>query len=114
MNPTMNSQEHKTTRADMGSMVIGLQLDNIILRPNLKPKTTSHGQTKQHATFPYGNSLPLSVEPLLGKLLACHVHQRLRRSFLSSFACRNRKTNSPRSAVSCAADRKSTRLNSSH
>ncbi len=44
MNPTMNSQKHKTIRADMGAMVIGLQLDNITLRPNLKPKTTSHNQ----------------------------------------------------------------------
>jgi len=44
MNPTMNSQKHKTTRTNMGGMVIGLQFDNIILRPDLKTKTTSHSQ----------------------------------------------------------------------
>ncbi len=44
MNTTMNSQKHKTTRTDMSGMMISLQLDNIILRPNLKTETTSHNQ----------------------------------------------------------------------
>jgi len=44
MNPTMNSQEHKTTLTDPSSMMISPQLNNLILTPNLKTKTTSHNQ----------------------------------------------------------------------
>jgi len=46
MNPTMNRQEHKTTLTDPSSMMISLQLDNLNLTPNLKPKTTSHNQNQ--------------------------------------------------------------------
>jgi len=58
----MNRQEHKTTCADMSGMMIGLQLDNLILTPNLKPKTTSHNQGRLFLKFLI--SLPLSVEDL--------------------------------------------------
>src|SRR5260370_17491450 len=40
MNPTMNRQQRKTIHTDMNSMMIRLQLHNLILRPNLNPKTT--------------------------------------------------------------------------
>ena len=50
MNPTMNSQKHKTIRTDMGSMVIGLQLDNLIVTPNLKTKTTSYRHSRHVPT----------------------------------------------------------------
>jgi len=61
MNPTMNSQEHKTTLTDPSSMMISLQLHNLILKPNLKPKTTSHSQTRRILDL-VGLSLPLSIE----------------------------------------------------
>ncbi|HEX9612099.1 MAG TPA: hypothetical protein VGA05_00615 [Candidatus Bathyarchaeia archaeon] len=46
MNTTMNSQQRQTVHTDMNSMMISLQLHNLILRPNLKPKTTSHSQNR--------------------------------------------------------------------
>src|SRR5947209_10530377 len=46
MNTTMNRQEHKTVHTDMNSTMISLQLHNLILTPNLKPKTTSHSQNR--------------------------------------------------------------------
>jgi len=58
----MNSQQRKTVHTDMNSTMISLQHHNLILRPNLKPKTTSHSQ-KQTRLFLTGFSLPLSVEP---------------------------------------------------
>ena len=36
----MNRQQRKTVHTDMSSMMISLQLNNLILRPNLKPKIT--------------------------------------------------------------------------
>ena len=54
MNTTMNSQQRKTIHTDMNSTMISLQHNNLILRPNLKPKTTSHSQ----------NRLILSSNPL--------------------------------------------------
>ena len=46
MNTTMNRQENKTLPTHMNSMMLNLQLDNLILRPNLKPKATSHSQSQ--------------------------------------------------------------------
>src|SRR5467141_2526451 len=46
MNTTMNRQQRKTIHTDMNSMMISLQLHNLILSPNLKPKTTSHSQNR--------------------------------------------------------------------
>src|SRR5437870_9610260 len=62
MNTTMNSQQRKTVHTDMNSMMISLQHNNLILRPNLKPKTTSHSQNETHPTSNIGRGLPLSVE----------------------------------------------------
>jgi hypothetical protein len=45
MNTTMNRQQRQTVHTDMNSMMISLQHHNLILRPNLKPKTTGHRQT---------------------------------------------------------------------
>src|SRR5207247_10111041 len=64
MNPTMNRQEHKTTLTDPSSMMISHQLHNLILTPNLKPKTTSHNQTRRILAL-VGLSLPLSIENFL-------------------------------------------------
>ena len=44
----MNRQESKTVQTDMSSMMISLQLHNLILRPNLKPKTTNHSQKQTY------------------------------------------------------------------
>jgi hypothetical protein len=41
-------------------MMISLQLHNLILRPNLKPKTTSHSQSRLNPLF--GLISPLSIE----------------------------------------------------
>ena len=58
----MNRQKHETFPADMSSIVPRLQLHNLILRPNLKPKTTSHSQSNSILTPPNGLNSPLSVE----------------------------------------------------
>ncbi len=42
----MNRQQRKTIHTDMNSMMISYQIDNLILRPNLKPKTTNHSQNR--------------------------------------------------------------------
>jgi hypothetical protein len=42
----MNRQQSKTIQTDMNGTMISLQLHNLILRPNLKPKTTSHSQNR--------------------------------------------------------------------
>src|SRR6266581_3662527 len=44
MNTTMNRQQPKTIHTDMNSTMISLQHNNLSLRSNLKPKTTSHSQ----------------------------------------------------------------------
>src|SRR2546425_4237652 len=62
MNTTMNRQQRKTVHTDMNSMMISLQHNNLILRPNLKPKTTNHSQNKPIPTFSNRLSLPLSVQ----------------------------------------------------
>src|SRR6266516_1811414 len=46
MNTTMNRQESETVHTDMNSMMLSLQHNNLILGPNLKPKTTNHSQNK--------------------------------------------------------------------
>src|SRR5437660_11889323 len=56
MNTTMNRQQRKTVHTDMNSMMISLQLHNLSLRPNLKPKTTCHRQSEL-------NTLPLAAHP---------------------------------------------------
>ncbi len=61
----MNRQQPKTVQTDMNSMMISLQLDHLILRPNLKPKTTNHSQRKIDPRQSNGLSLPLSVEDLI-------------------------------------------------
>ncbi len=58
----MNSQQHKTVQTDMNSTMISLQHHNLILRPNLKPKTTSHSQDKPIPVSPNALRFPLSVE----------------------------------------------------
>ena len=69
MNPTMNRQEHKTTLTDPSSMMISPQLDNLILRPNLKPETACCGQSSPYTTSNNGLNSPLSVEnPFIGWL----------------------------------------------
>src|SRR6266576_1576831 len=65
MNPTMNRQQRKTVHTDMNSMMISLQHNNLILRPNLKPKTTNHSQNRTNH-IPKGLNSPLSVENLEG------------------------------------------------
>src|SRR5213080_3501252 len=64
MNPTMNRQEHKTTLTDPSSMMISHQLNNLILTPNLKPKTTSHNQNRLSPDSPNCLNSPLSVDDL--------------------------------------------------
>src|SRR6266568_5839849 len=68
MNTTMNSQESKTVQTDMNSMMISLQHNNLILRPNLKPKTTSHSQRGNNPASSTGPSLPLSIENHLNSI----------------------------------------------
>ncbi len=46
MNPTMNREEQETFPADMSSVMLSLQLHNLILRPDLKSKITSHSQSR--------------------------------------------------------------------
>ena len=60
----MNRQEHKTTLTDPSSMMISPQLNNLILTPNLKPKTTSYNQSRLILARLNGFSLPLSIENL--------------------------------------------------
>src|SRR6266702_7158948 len=67
MNTTMNSQQPKTVQTDISSMMISLQHNNLILRPNLKPKTTSHSQKQTHLP-PSGLSSPLSIDDLFRRL----------------------------------------------
>jgi len=62
MNTTMNRQQRKTVQTDMSSMMISLQHNNLILRPNLKPKTTSHSQNRHSLAYPNGLNPPLSIE----------------------------------------------------
>ena len=65
MNTTMNRQQRKTIHTDLNNMMISLQLDYLILRPNLKPKTTSHSQIRRVPATPDDLILPLSVEDRL-------------------------------------------------
>ncbi|HVH14475.1 MAG TPA: hypothetical protein VNA15_01995 [Candidatus Angelobacter sp.] len=58
----MNRQQRKTVHTDMNSTMISLQLNNLILRPNLKPKTTSHSQNGSMLASTSGLCFPLSVE----------------------------------------------------
>jgi hypothetical protein len=44
MNTTMNRQQRKTVHTDMSNMMISLQLNNLILRPNLKPEIACYCQ----------------------------------------------------------------------
>src|SRR5207237_57446 len=60
MNTTMNRQQRKTIHTDMNSMMISLQHHNLILWPNLKPKTTNHSQ-KQNHSHPSCRNSPLSI-----------------------------------------------------
>jgi hypothetical protein len=46
-------------------MMISLQHNNLILRPNLKPKTTSHSQNRLIPAYPNSLISPLSVDNLL-------------------------------------------------
>ncbi len=58
----MNRQQYETFSADVSRVMISLQLDDLILRPNLKSKTTCHRQRKNILPTNGGLSLPLSVE----------------------------------------------------
>src|SRR5437870_13090831 len=46
MNTTMNRQQRKTVHTDMRSMMLSHQLNDLVVRSNLKPKVTCHSQTK--------------------------------------------------------------------
>src|SRR5438309_465269 len=61
MNTTMNSQQRKTVHTDMNSMMISLQLDNLVVGSNFKSEVTSHGQTRLIPS-PNGLNSPLSIE----------------------------------------------------
>ena len=65
MNTTMNRQQRKTVQTDMNSVMISLQLNDLILRPNLKPKTTSHSQRKLTPDSNNGLNSPLSVDDII-------------------------------------------------
>src|SRR5437899_7907527 len=58
MNTTMNSQQRKTIQTDSSGMMIRFYLDNLILKPNLKPKTTSHSQNRLIPASPKGSAHP--------------------------------------------------------
>src|SRR5947208_8449585 len=73
MNTTMNRQQRKTVHTDMNNMMISLQLHNLILRPNLKPKTTSHSQNRPISASSDGPGLPLSVEDRQARPLLCGI-----------------------------------------
>ena len=49
MNTTMNRQQRKTVQADMSSMMLRNQLNNLILRPNLKSEITCHSQDDSYS-----------------------------------------------------------------
>src|SRR5207249_12114242 len=70
MNTTMNRQQRKTIHTDMNSTMISLQHNNLILRPNLKPKTTSHSQNRLILSSVTASFSSLSVEdPAMSTLL---------------------------------------------
>jgi len=71
----MNSQEHKTTLTDPSRMMISQQLDNLVLRPNLKPKTTSHSQNRPNRP-PSGLNSPLRIEDLCHETLSAGHNSR--------------------------------------
>ena len=58
MNPTMNRQEHKTTLTDPCSMMVSLQLNNLILRPNFEPEITSYDQSRLKPTSSKASACP--------------------------------------------------------
>ena len=60
----MNRQQRKTIHTDMNRTMISLQHHNLILRPNLKPKTTSHSQNRHTRTSTIGLNSSLSIEDL--------------------------------------------------
>src|SRR6266700_4882871 len=62
MNTTMNRQQRKTIHTDMNGTIISLQHNNLILRPNLKPKTTSHSHRALYPTLLMPSVSPLSVD----------------------------------------------------
>src|SRR6266568_720450 len=63
MNTTMNRQQRKTVHTDMSSMMLSLQLNNLILRPNLKSEITCHSQRRLSPASTKGLDSPLSIEP---------------------------------------------------
>src|SRR6266702_7791289 len=62
MNTTMNRQQRKTVHTDMNRMMISLQHNNLILRPNLKPKTTSHSQATSSSLLPRASTRPSALK----------------------------------------------------
>src|SRR2546425_7936456 len=76
MNTTMNRQQRKTIHTDMNSTMISLQLNNLILRPNLKPKTASHSQKQTPAPLLTPSNSPLSVDNLFIGLPSTPNHSR--------------------------------------
>jgi hypothetical protein len=62
MNTTMNRQKHQTVRADLHRVMLSLQLNNLILRLNLKPKTASHSQNRHKPRLSSSLNPPLSIE----------------------------------------------------
>jgi len=61
MNTTMNRQQHKTIQTDSSGMMLGFQLDNLILSRNLEPKTTSNRQSRLFPASHIGVRPPLRV-----------------------------------------------------
>src|SRR5438552_18922727 len=70
MNTTMNRQQRKTVQTDMSSMMISLQHNNLILRPNLKPKTASHSQNRHDPASLNVLNFPLSVDDSVQRALS--------------------------------------------
>src|SRR6266699_5165936 len=62
MNTTMNRQQRKTVQTDMNSTMISLQHNNLILRPNLKPKIACYCHDRFIPLVTAGLNSPLSIE----------------------------------------------------
>ena len=63
----MNRQQHKTLPTNMNNMMLSHQLNDLIVRSNLKPEITSHSQNRHEPAIICLNS-SLSVESLDNQL----------------------------------------------
>src|SRR5260370_1668921 len=55
MNTTMNRQKRKTVQTYVSSMMLSLQLHNLVLGPNFKPKPGPSYMSHLHSTFKWRN-----------------------------------------------------------